>query len=190
MFLPAFPASCPWVTAVGATQSYLPEVAVTRYGSGAGFSNYFGQPAYQTSAVEGYLAKIGNLYAGVYNQSGRAYPDVAAQGNHDVIVWAGNVTTIGGTSAAGPTFAAVIALVNDALIAAGKPALGFLNPWIYGGAYKAFTDITIGSSIGCNGTGFPAEVGWDAVTGFGTPVSEFFSPSTSFVMLTLHVELR
>lgn len=159
------------MTAVGATQSYLPEVAVTRYGSGAGFSNYFGQPAYQTSAVEGYLAKIGNLYAGVYNQSGRGYPDVAAQGNHDVIVWGGNVTTIGGTSAAAPTFAAVIALVNDALIAAGKPALGFLNPWIYGGAYKAFTDITIGSSIGCNGTGFTAEVGWDAVTGFGTPVS-------------------
>lgn len=171
MFIPAFPASCPWVTTVGGTQGYLPEVAVQRFGSGAGFSNYFGQPAYQTAAVEGYFGKIGDLYAGLYNKSGRGYPDVAAQGNHDVIVWAGNITTIGGTSASSPTFAAVIALVNDALLAAGKPALGFLNPWIYGGAYKALTDITSGSSIGCNSSGFPAEVGWDAVTGFGTPVS-------------------
>jgi tripeptidyl-peptidase I len=171
MFLPAFPTSCPWVTSVGGTQGYLPEVAVSRFGSGAGFSNYFPQPSYQASAVSGYLSKIGSLYSGFYNASGRAYPDVAAQGNHDIIVWGGNVTTIGGTSASSPTFAAVIALVNDALIAAGKPSLGFINPWIYGGAYKALNDITSGSSVGCNTSGFPAEVGWDAVTGYGTPVS-------------------
>ncbi|KAK0336233.1 hypothetical protein LTR91_005266 [Friedmanniomyces endolithicus] len=169
MFLPAFPASCPWVTSVGGTKDFQPEVAVSRFGSGAGFSNYFGRPAYQTAAVEGYFAKIGDLYAGLYNTTGRGYPDVAAQGNHDVIVWAGNVTTVGGTSASSPTFAAVIALVNDALIARGRPALGFLNPWIYGGAYRALNDITSGSSIGCNSSGFPAEVGWDAVTGYGTP---------------------
>lgn len=60
-------------------------------------------------------------------------------------------------------------MVNDALIAKGKPTLGFLNPWIYGGAYKALNDVTSGSSIGCNTTGFPAQKGWDAVTGYGTP---------------------
>ncbi|KAH0345038.1 tripeptidyl-peptidase 1 precursor, partial [Aureobasidium melanogenum] len=169
MFLPVFPASCPWVTAVGGTAGFEPEVAVSRFGSGAGFSNYFPMPTYQMNAVDGYLDRIGNLYAGLYNRSGRGYPDVAAQGNHDVIVWEGNVTTIGGTSASSPTFAAVIALVNDALIAAGKPPLGFLNPWLYGGAFAALTDITVGSSIGCNTSGFPAETGWDAVTGFGTP---------------------
>jgi hypothetical protein len=85
--------------------------------------------------------------------------------NHDAIVWNGTVRTVGGTSASSPTFAAVIALVNDALIAAGKPSLGFLNPWLYKGAYKALTDVTSGSSIGCNSTGFPAAVGWDPVTG-------------------------
>lgn len=62
-------------------------------------------------------------------------------------------------------------LVNDALLAAGKKPLGFLNPWLYSGAYKTFTDVTIGSSFGCNSSGFPATEGWDAVTGFGTPVS-------------------
>ncbi|KAH0362604.1 tripeptidyl-peptidase 1 precursor, partial [Aureobasidium melanogenum] len=179
-FLPEFPATCPWVTTVGATASFEPEVAVSRFGSGAGFSNYFPMPDYQRAAVDGYLDKIGDLYEGLYNRSGRAYPEVAAQGNHDIIVWAGNVTTIGGTSASSPTFAAVIALVNDALVAAGKPPLGFLNPWLYGGAFAALTDITEGSSIGCNTSGFPAEVGWDAVTGFETPVSQTFPSSSAF----------
>jgi tripeptidyl-peptidase-1 len=174
MFIPNFPTSCPWITSVGGTESFEPEVAVKRFGSGAGFSNYFGAPSYQTEVVDAYVAGLDGLFDGLYNKSGRAYPDVAAQGNHDAIAWNGIIRTIGGTSASSPTFSAVIALVNDALLAANKPVLGFLNPWIYGGAYKALTDITSGSAIGCNGTGFPAAKGWDAVTGFGTPVRLFF----------------
>ncbi|KAK5136110.1 hypothetical protein LTR08_004160 [Meristemomyces frigidus] len=168
-FVPAFPASCPWVTAVGGTAGFNPEVAVSRFGSGAGFSNYFGAPAYQQATVDAYIAGLDGLYSGLFNTSGRGYPDVAAQGNHDALVWDGRILTVGGTSASSPTFAAVIALVNDALLAADKKPLGFLNPWIYGGAYKALTDITSGSSIGCNSSGFPATIGWDAVTGWGTP---------------------
>lgn len=53
-----------------------------------------------------------------------------------------------GTSAAAPIFAAIIALVNDALLADGKPPLGFLNPWLYTTARNAFTDVTVGSSFG------------------------------------------
>lgn len=45
-FLPAFPAGCPWVTAVGGTANFTPEVAVSRFASGAGFSNYFPAPEY------------------------------------------------------------------------------------------------------------------------------------------------
>lgn len=74
-----------------------------------------------------------------------------------------------GTSAATPICAAVLGFANDALLAAGRPPLGFLNPWLYSGGYNAFTDVTNGSSSGCNTTGFPATQGWDAVTGFGTP---------------------
>lgn len=170
-FLPAFPASCPWVTAVGGTADFNPEVAVSRFASGGGFSDYFDTPSYQQSTVDAYIDSLNGLHDGLYNKSGRGYPDVAAQGNHDAIVWGGNITTVGGTSASSPTFAAIIALVNDALIAKGKSPLGFLNPWIYSGAYKALTDITSGSSFGCITTGFPAQAGWDAVTGFGTPVS-------------------
>lgn len=126
-FLPAFPAGCPWVTTVGGTEGFNPEVAVTRYASGGGFSEYFPAPKYQKATVAAYVKSLGGKYDGLYNKKGRGYPDVAAQGNRDAIVWAGNITTVGGTSASSPTFAAVIALVNDALLAAGKPVLGFLN---------------------------------------------------------------
>lgn len=47
--------------------------------------------------------------------------------------------------------------------------MGFLNPWLYAGGFKAFYDILSGSSAGCNTTDFPAKPGWDAVTGYGTP---------------------
>jgi hypothetical protein len=53
---------------------------------------------------------------------------------------------VGGTSAACPVFAGAIALLNDALIAAGNATMGFLNPWIYGTAGPAgvFFDVTTG----------------------------------------------
>ena len=38
---------------------------------------------------------------------------------------------VAGTSAATPTVAGMIALANDARLDAGKPVLGFLNPFIY-----------------------------------------------------------
>ena len=50
--------------------------------------------------------------------------------------------------------------------------LGYLNPWIYKNA-QAWNDITTGSSEGCGigAKGWPAAVGWDAVTGVGTATS-------------------
>ncbi|KAE9383328.1 hypothetical protein BT96DRAFT_764341, partial [Gymnopus androsaceus JB14] len=54
----------------------------------------------------------------------------------------------GRTSASSPTFTAIIALINDQLIAAGRPVLGFLNPFIYSTVSTAFTDITIGHNAG------------------------------------------
>ncbi|KAL9051144.1 MAG: hypothetical protein Q9162_006216 [Coniocarpon cinnabarinum] len=169
----SFPASCPFVTAVGATQQFDPEIAAADpnngFTSGAGFSNYFAQPSYQSSQVNAYVTSLGTEYAGLYNSSGRAYPDIAAQGQTFVTIYKGQTVLLDGTSASSPTAASVIALVNDALVAAGKAPLGFLNPWLYSTGYQAFFDVTAGSSSGCDTAGFPAATGWDAVTGFGTP---------------------
>lgn len=76
MFLPSFPNDCPYVTNVGATTGF-PETSAydtfsdgSVFTSGAGFSNYFSQPEYQTATVKAYLAGIGNEYAGLYNPNG------------------------------------------------------------------------------------------------------------------------
>ena len=113
---------------------------------------------------------LGGLYDGLYNKKGRAYPDISAQGQYFAYVWNGTEGVISGTSASTPLMSGIIALVNDALLSHGKPALGFLNPFIYSKGYKGFTDITSGSAAGCNVDGFAAKAGWDPVTGFGTPI--------------------
>lgn len=74
-----------------------------------------------------YLTYIGGDYAGLYNASGRGIPDIAAQGQNFSTIWNGTLVPVDGTSAATPTAAAIFTLVNDALIAAGKPPMGFLN---------------------------------------------------------------
>ncbi|KAF9077859.1 subtilisin-like protein [Rhodocollybia butyracea] len=164
-FWATWPASCPYVTSVGATGN-IPETAAAL--SSGGFSNLFEQPSWQQNAVATYLNKTGNLYEGLYNRTGRGYPDVSAQGENIQIIMYGEPEPVNGTSASSPIFAAIIALLNDELSSAGKPSLGFLNPWIYAHP-EAFNDITSGSNPGCGTDGFPALPGWDPVTGVGSP---------------------
>ncbi|KAH9059745.1 tripeptidyl peptidase A, partial [Lactarius vividus] len=166
-FIPGFPASCPFVTAVGGTV-HIPEVAVDF--SGGGFSNYFLRPIWQEVAVGKFLESLPNgTYAGLFNPLGRAIPDVSGQADFFRIFFQGRAVHIGGTSASSPSIAAFIALLNDARIAAGKPSLGFLNPLIYALNGVGFNDITAGNAPGCGTPGFNATTGWDPVTGFGTP---------------------
>jgi len=166
-FQPAFPASCPFVTAVGATTGVNPEHAASF--SGGGFSNYFATPSYQANATAAYLSAFGTTYTGLYNKTGRGYPDVSAQGQSFQVVIGGQTSSVTGTSASTPTFAAVISLLNDYRIANGKSPLGFLNPLLYSKGTSGLNDITIGSNPGCSTIGFPAGMGWDPVTGLGTP---------------------
>lgn len=178
-FVARFPESCPYGTSVAATRNIDPEIVAyndrNSFVSGGGFSEYFARPSYQDKVVESYISELQGMHDGLYNLHGRAYPDVAAMGYRIVTVWNGTTRVVDGTSASAPIFAGVVALVNDALIAEGKPTLGFLNPWLYlGGGYRAFTDITEGSTRGCYTSGFPARQGWDAASGFGTPVSLSF----------------
>ncbi|KAL4400058.1 tripeptidyl-peptidase [Malassezia pachydermatis] len=175
-FLPNFPATCPWVTSVGATYKFDSEVVtVTNYTfitSGSGFSYHSPRPFYQEHAVHKYLAEYQHDKDDRwFNPLGRAYPDVSAQGSRYVIAIDGEFKLVSGTSASTPLFASMVALLNDASFAKGKPALGFLNPLIYKRlGTNAFHDVESGSAEGCGGmTGFEAQQGWDPVTGWGTP---------------------
>lgn len=183
-FSPDFPASCPYITAVGATlltgsASKDQETAVTRFGSGGGFSNIYAIPSYQSDAVSTYLTQHTPSYksyatqaertaGGVYNRTGRAYPDVSAVGDNIVIFNMGAPTLIGGTSASAPVFASILTRINDERLKAGKSTVGFVNPTLYAHP-EVLHDITQGNNPGCGTNGFSASAGWDPVTGLGTP---------------------
>jgi tripeptidyl-peptidase-1 len=79
---------------------------------------------------------------------------VAAQAESFSIIYAGMKIPISGTSCAAPTFAAFVAMLNDARINAQKSPLGFLNPFLYSCGYKALNDITVGNNPGCGTPGF------------------------------------
>lgn len=119
------------------------------------------RPQWQDTVVETYINGLENEFDGLYNRSGRAYPDLAAQGFRYLVFVNGTAVSLDGTSASAPTIASVFSLVNDALIAKGKPTLGWLNPWLYSKGYVAFNDVVEGSAIGCSGPGFSAGPGWD-----------------------------
>ncbi|EIW73983.1 subtilisin-like protein, partial [Coniophora puteana RWD-64-598 SS2] len=171
-FLIHFPGSCPYVTMVGMTTG-IKEVSgtITEFASsGGGFSNYFPRPSYQDKQANDYLSYLGDQYQGLYNSSGRGYSDVSAQGIDYLIEYYGYTYNETGTSAATPAFAAVIALLNDVRMDAGKGPVGFLNPWLYSSGYAELKDITEGSNPSSGTNGFNSYFSTSVqVTGFGTP---------------------
>jgi len=180
------------VTSVGATQISPgaavtdPEVAVNpenkpfgvtdpdypfAFSSGGGFSNVFPRPAYQEAAVSSFLNSNATTLPpnGTYNQTGRAYPDISANGWNIVTYMNGMESIVFGTSASAPIFAAIINRLNEERIIAGKGPIGFLNPILYKHP-EMFNDVVEGYNLGCNGrAAFYATSGWDPVTGLGTP---------------------
>jgi len=99
-------------------------------------------------------------------------PDVSANSNFTYYVCADQqsctANEYGGTSFAAPLWAGYLALTNQQGVTNGDAAPGFINPTIYplglGSGYNtAFHDITSGSN------GFPAEVGYDLASGWGSP---------------------
>ncbi len=80
-FTPQFPATCPYITSVGGTQAYAPEMVWEA--SSGGFSNYFEQAWYQAQTVNHYLDKnitpdTKKYFSKYTNFSGRAFPDISA----------------------------------------------------------------------------------------------------------------
>lgn len=181
---PAWPASSSYVTAVGATcfmdRSMKSERTTQQFGSGSGFSDVNAVPSWQTLSVSKYLAASNaslpptRMWYHFNKTYGRATADVSALGEGFQVVILGITSDVGGTSAAAPTFAALISLINSELAARGQRALGYLNPWLYSLADTAFNDVTVGSDkVDRSGDrldyGFDASPGWDPPSGLGTP---------------------
>ncbi|MGQ4432884.1 S53 family peptidase [Streptomyces sp. SAS_260] len=154
-----YPASDPYVTGVGGTKltvtssnAFSKEVAWS--GGGGGKSSVFKIPSWQTAVQK----SAGGGY--------RQVPDVSAHANPSpgVSIYSqGTWTSVGGTSAAAPEWAAFGALYNQQAAASGKANLGFANPALYAAKGTGFHDITSGS----NGA-YSAATGWDFTSGWGS----------------------
>lgn len=187
------PASQPYVTGVGGTtlrinadNSYQSEQvwndrAIKNGASGGGVSKVWYQPSWQR----------GPGVANAYSTGYREVPDVSInadpQTGYDVYCSVGGCRgdgwiVLGGTSAAAPVWAAMVALANETASKANGYNLGFLNPSLYaishgvaGTSYaNSFHDIVPvqggvnnNDYIGNNGT-YPDTSMYDLATGLGS----------------------
>ena len=181
-FVPTFPASCPYVTAVGATTGGTGGESPTGESvadlSGGGFSAIFTRPSYQDDAVSAYMASGAKLPSSRnYNGKGAGFPDIAAQGlRYDTCT--DDFYPISGTSAACPAATGIMSILAQARMDAtgNSTGLGWINPTLYSlgaddvaSGNMAFNDVTDGTNTYCGAdNGFPAAAGWDPVTGWGT----------------------
>lgn len=170
----SYPAYAPSVLAVGGTSLFLNGDNSYNHedgwsGSGGGTSLFQTQPSYQL---------------GVQATGFRTQPDVSFLGdpstgvavydsfnNGTVTPWSSFL--IGGTSLAAPCWAALIAIANQGRIVHGLQTLDGLAdtlPKIYQLPASAFHDVTVGNN------GFAAAVGYDRVTGIGSPIADILVP--------------
>jgi subtilase family serine protease len=181
-----YPAYSPNVVAVGGTSLYLDNAGnymgeSAWSGSGGGISSVEPEPWYQY---------------GVNATGARALPDVAYDADPNTGFWVYNTENgggwgaIGGTSAAAPQWAAIVALADQAR--AQVYGVGSLDgptqtlPALYSPQMYAndFYQIVSG-----NNGGFSAGYGYNLVTGLGTPrvpfvVSDLASASITFAAVS------
>jgi subtilase family serine protease len=187
-----FPNSSRFVTGVGGTKvtldagngiasqvvwSTFATAGSQAVGSGGGPSSVWGRPSFQTGPGIGpALQRRGRTRLG---------PDVAAMASFEPGISTydagqGGWGTDGGTSAATPLTAAMVALVREQERAAGRPALGSLPPLLYSLArgpdyHSIFDDVTAGtgsrhpdSPAAQTAAGGAAQPGYDLATGLGS----------------------
>jgi kumamolisin len=189
----SWPASSPWVLAVGGTNLTLtaqnaiastgpwndtayPAPYTASAGGGGGQSTFEQLPWWQPS----------QSFA---NSKYRMVPDIAAFADESpgylVICSSGvescpagqgqTLTFVGGTSAAAPLVAGMIALWQQQSKALGLPRPGFIPPMLYKLAKSnptAFVDITTGGNALFGGSCCPARPGFDLATGWGSPLAD------------------
>ncbi|MCB0859684.1 MAG: hypothetical protein KDB54_03440 [Solirubrobacterales bacterium] len=199
----SFPASSPYITAVGGTNLSLnagngivsqpvwstyatePQQGV---GSGGGPSHFWSRPGYQTGPGITPSIQSGNPM--------RLVPDLGAMASFKPGVavfqtstggWGGG----GGTSAATPITAAMVALAVQQEKQAGRPPLGLITPLLYrlgrGPGYgTTFYDVTVGTSsrkpnsaAGKTPAGGAAQPGYDLATGLGSLKATAFADAVA-----------
>ncbi|HTX31701.1 MAG TPA: protease pro-enzyme activation domain-containing protein [Solirubrobacteraceae bacterium] len=156
---------------------------------GGGVSHAWSMPGYQSDAAKAlHVIGTGSTGSTCANNGGwcREVPDVSADADPAtgyIIYWNGQDQdptspegwqAIGGTSAAAPVWAALLADADSSSACHGS-AIGFANPALYAAAGAGyandFNDITSGNNdyMGTNGGLYPAGAGYDMASGLGSP---------------------
>jgi len=175
-----YPAASPYVVSVGGTRlqvdaagNYISETAWS--GSGGGLSSYETEPWYQGTY-------------GIPNNPNfkRGIPDVAYDGDpntgfpvYDSVKTQGQSGwfQVGGTSAGAPQWAALFAIANSMRAAQGRSPLSSAHTSLYAiGGEVRYNDVTGGSNGSC-GAVCTTGVGYDYVTGFGSPRANTIIPA-------------
>ena len=200
-----YPASDPYITAVGGTDLWGTSVPPPESGwndhqidnsyytgGGGGISTFWPMPSWQQTVgvnsdssgtpcdapIGTYCREVPDVSAMAGGNTGYGvYCSDDAEGCESSAPW----TFAQGTSAASPLWAAVTALANEGCSA---PA-GFLNPALYAhegdlndigaATYDGYT-ITNNDATGTNAGLYPITTGYDMATGLGTPTAALFSP--------------
>jgi hypothetical protein len=164
-----FPASSPFVLAVGATRLTASGSGIEsevvwndgNFATGGGFSTLFPVPDWQKQVN---VQPIGR------GPPGRGIPDVVAHGDPTLgyrLYINGQVTTGGGTGASAALWTGLIARLNQGV---GRN-LGYINPRLYNkiGPAGALRNIVEGQNGTSGVKGYAAGPGWSAVAGWGSP---------------------
>jgi len=186
----SYPAVSQYVVGVGGTRlttdgsgNYVSEsgwgngtLSGSQGGAGGGISQYVAKPTYQSSVTQ--------------SSTFRTVPDVGwlADPNSGVAVYdsydVGASTPwvqVGGTSLAAPMWAGLMAIVNQGRVQNGLATLNGKTetlPMLYALPSSNFHDITTGNN------GFAAGVGYDLVTGLGTPIASLLAPAMAGFSIT------
>jgi len=170
----SYPADDVYVVAVGGTD-LTTNGAGGSWKSETAWADSSGGPSDNGFAIPSWQVGVGNASNGA-STTLRNVPDVAAEANTDNYSCDQGACAgyWGGTSFAAPRWAGFLALVNQQSVANGNSTLGFINPAIYaigeGSSYGSdFHDITSGNNNNGAGESYNAVVGYDLVTGWGSP---------------------
>ncbi|MCC4595042.1 S53 family peptidase [Xanthomonas campestris pv. phormiicola] len=155
-----FPASSPFVLACGGTRLQVDGQTANEQawsGSGGGQSRVFPRPRWQQGL------SMNGTQAAAQPLTMRGVPDVAADADAETGYYVhidGRPAVMGGTSAAAPLWAALLARIYGM----NGSRRVFLPPSLYTAAAGACRDVVTGDN-----RGYKAGIGWDACTGLGVP---------------------
>ncbi|GJF29432.1 hypothetical protein KNE206_21320 [Kitasatospora sp. NE20-6] len=180
------PASQPYVTGVGGTShsglgTYPGPISVWNRSGGSGGGGLSTRWALSDTDFPWnaqHDAQYSNVCSAGTGQSCRQVPDVSALADpdhgyliftdydSDNTLWA---NIYGGTSAAAPLWASLVALANASTNCAANGPVGFLNPILHKLDGSVFNDVTIGNNDISGSGKYNAHAGYDLASGLGSP---------------------